>query len=235
VNIEATIHLTNIARTYAQKGQPAFHALRGIDLAIPARQFVAVLGKSGSGKSTLLNLVAGLDRASEGTLSVCGSALEGKDESALARWRADHVGVVFQFFQLLPTLTAQENVMLAMEYGTRIPKASHAERARALLDRVGVADQAAKLPHTLSGGQQQRVAIARALANDPPVLLADEPTGNLDTETSAEVESLLVALAQEGKTIVAVTHDAALAARANRIVRLADGRIVDDQPNAVAA
>lgn len=235
MNNEATINLTSIARTYAQKGQPTFHALRSIDLAIPARQFVAVLGKSGSGKSTLLNLVAGLDRASGGTLSVCGSTLEGKGESALARWRADHVGVVFQFFQLLPTLTAQENVMLAMEYGTRIPKALHAERARALLDRVGVADQAAKLPHTLSGGQQQRVAIARALANDPPVLLADEPTGNLDTETSAEVESLLVALAQEGKTIVAVTHDAALAARANRIVRLADGRIVDDQLNAVAA
>ena len=235
MNNEATISLTRISRTYAQKGQPAFHALRAIDLAIPANQFVAVLGKSGSGKSTLLNLVAGLDRASGGHLTVCGTVLRGKDESSLARWRADHVGVVFQFFQLLPTLTAQENVMLAMEYGTRIPKNQHAERARTLLDRVGVADQAAKLPHTLSGGQQQRVAIARALANDPPVLLADEPTGNLDSETSAEVESLLVALSQEGKTIVAVTHDAALAARANRIVRLAVGRIVDDQANAVAA
>ncbi|MBL8512415.1 MAG: ABC transporter ATP-binding protein, partial [Betaproteobacteria bacterium] len=188
-----------------------------------------------SGKSTLLNLVAGLDRANEGTLEVAGTALHGLSETALARWRADHVGVVFQFFQLLPTLTAQENVMLAMEYGSRIPKAAHAERARALLDRVGVADQATKLPHTLSGGQQQRVAIARALANDPSVLLADEPTGNLDTETSAEIESLLVALAQEGKTIVAVTHDAALAAHAHRIVRLADGRIVDDQPGTFAA
>ncbi len=234
-NMDASIALQGIQRSYTTQGQPAFHALRGIDLTIPARQFVAVLGKSGSGKSTLLNLVAGLDRASGGHLTVCGTVLEGKDESSLARWRADHVGVVFQFFQLLPTLTAQENVMLAMEYGTRIPKTSHAERAKALLDRVGVADQATKLPHTLSGGQQQRVAIARALANDPPVLLADEPTGNLDTETSAEVEALLAELAREGKTIVAVTHDAALAARAHRIVRLADGRIVDDQPSMFAA
>ena len=225
---QPAISLRGVSRTFAAKGQPPFHALKAIDLDISSRQFVAVLGKSGSGKSTLLNLIAGLDRASTGTIESAGSAIQSLSESSLATWRAKNVGVVFQFFQLLPTLTACENVMLAMEYATRFPRPTHAARAMALLERVGVADQAAKLPHTLSGGQQQRVAIARALANDPPILLADEPTGNLDTENSSEIETLLATLADEGKTVIAVTHDQTLASRAHRVIRLADGSVAAD-------
>jgi len=222
------ISLRGVSRTFAARGQPPFHALKAIDLDIPARQFVAILGKSGSGKSTLLNLIAGLDRASTGTIACAGSPIHGLGESALAAWRAQHVGIVFQFFQLLPTLTACENVMLAMEYTTRFPRPLQAPRAMSLLERVGVADQAGKLPHTLSGGQQQRVAIARALANDPSILLADESTGNLDTVNSNEIENLLATLADEGKTVIAVTHDVTLAGRAHRVIRLADGHVSAD-------
>lgn len=224
------IELEGVTKSYALRGGAAFPALRGISLRIGAGEHVAVLGKSGSGKSTLLNLIAGLDRASTGTLRVAGAALGTLNENALARWRGAHVGVVFQFFQLLPTLTVTENLLLAMDLVGQLPPECRRPRALELLELVGLADQAAKLPSTLSGGQQQRAAIARALANDPPLLLADEPTGNLDTETAAAIDDLFRGLIERGKTLVIVTHDVALAGHAGRVIHLRDGLVHSDTP-----
>jgi ABC-type lipoprotein export system ATPase subunit len=221
-----------LARTYSLPGGQKCAALRGISLDIGRGEYVAILGKSGSGKSTLLNLMAGLDRADEGELTVGGEDLARKGENAMSAWRGAHLGIVFQFFQLLPTLTARENLVLAMELVGRVPRSERDARAMSLLDRVGLTAEAHKLPTTLSGGQQQRVAIARALANDPPLLIADEPTGNLDSETAADLGSLFESLTREGKTLVVVTHDAALARAAHRVVQLRDGQVVE---NAIAA
>ncbi len=204
------------------------HAVAGVDLAFEPGQFVALVGKSGSGKSTLLNLVAGIDRPTAGEVHVAGTAVHRLDESALAAWRGRHVGVVFQFFQLLPTLTVLENVMLPMDLcGTRRGDAAR-RHAAALLQTMGIADQADKLPAELSGGQQQRAAIARALANDPPLLVADEPTGNLDSRTADTVIELLSGLARQGRTVLMVTHEREAGARADRMVTMADGRVVAD-------
>jgi putative ABC transport system ATP-binding protein len=224
----AIIELDVAVKSYALRGGQAFTALRGITLRISVGEYVAVLGKSGSGKSTLLNLVAGLDRPSSGGVRVAGASLARLGESALALWRGRNLGVVFQFFQLLPTLTIEENVMLAMDFVGKIPAAQRRTRATDLLKLVGLSDQAAKLPSTLSGGQQQRAAIARALANDPPVILADEPTGNLDTETAADVDEVFHQLTAQGKTLLIVTHDASLARGAHRVIQLRDGQIVAD-------
>lgn len=204
-----------------------FPALRGVDLTLPAGELVAVVGKSGSGKTTLVHLIAGLDRQTRGTIEVDGTALHTLDESALARWRGRHIGVVFQFFQLLPTLTILENVVLPMDLCGTLRGDSARSRARELLDAVGIVEQANKLPSALSGGQQQRAAIARALANDPPLVLADEPTGNLDTETADLVLGLLAGLVRQGKTVLFVTHEAETRATVDRVVTLKDGRIVD--------
>lgn len=213
------IELIGAGKTYAR-----FVALRDVTLRIEPGTFVALTGRSGSGKSTLLNLVAGLDRPSSGQVRVDGTALQDLDEDRLAGWRGRKVGVVFQFFQLLPTLTALENVVLPMELcRTRAPAAART-RARELLDAVGVADQAHKLPAELSGGQQQRVAIARALANDPPLIVADEPTGNLDSTTAGQVVALLASLAREGRTVLMVTHERG-AAGVDRVIELADGQV----------
>jgi len=190
-----------------------------------------VLGKSGSGKSTLLNLIAGLDRPTSGNVRAAGENLNRLSEGGLASWRGRNLGGVFQFFQLLPTLTTEENILLAMDFVGKVPAHARRERATDLLELVGLSDQARKLPSTLSGGQQQRAAIARALANDPPVLLADEPTGNLDTETAAAVTVLFHELSAQGKTLLIVTHDANLAQRAHRVIRLQDGGIVADAAN----
>ena len=225
----AIIELDAAVKSYALRGGAAFTALRGISLKISAGDYVAVLGKSGSGKSTLLNLIAGLDRPTSGGVRVAGADLTKLGENALARWRGRHLGVVFQFFQLLPTLTIEENIMLAMDFVDHIPTARRRPRARELLELVGLSDQAAKLPSTLSGGQQQRAAIARALANDPPVILADEPTGNLDTETAADVDAVFHQLTAQGKTLLIVTHDASLARGAHRIIQLKDGHVVADE------
>ncbi|ABY34058.1 MAG TPA: ABC transporter ATP-binding protein [Chloroflexus aurantiacus] len=219
------ITLTAVTKAYATAAGD-YLALRGIDLRIDPGEFVAIVGKSGSGKSTLLNIITGIDRASSGEVRVAGADLMQMPESRMASWRGRTVGIVFQFFQLLPTLTTLENVMLPMDFCHIGTLRERRERAMALLERVGLADQADKLPMALSGGQQQRVAIARALANNPPLLVADEPTGNLDSQTAEAVFQLFIELAGQGTTIVMVTHDSDLARRAGRVVLVSDGRIV---------
>jgi putative ABC transport system ATP-binding protein len=216
------IELQGLDKTYAT---PAgnFAALKGVDLTIDAGQFVAVVGKSGSGKSTLLNMVGGIDRPTAGSVKVGGAPIERMSENELAIWRGVHVGLVFQFFQLLPTLTVAENVMLPMDFCKTFPAAERRGRALHLLDRVGIAEQANKLPAGLSGGQQQRVAIARALANDPKVVLADEPTGNLDSSTAREVLGLFRGLARAGTTVVIATHERDIEGIIDRSVHIADG------------
>jgi putative ABC transport system ATP-binding protein len=202
-----------------------FSALHGINLQIAAGELVAVVGKSGSGKSTLLNLIAGIDRASHGDVQVGEARVGDLNESKLAAWRGRNIGFVFQFFQLMPTLTAAENVMLPMDFVGKVLPKERRSRALDLLNQAGVARQADKLPSALSGGEQQRVAIARALANDPPVILADEPTGNLDSQTSMLIFSLFTSLAHSGKTVVIVTHERDLAVTFSRQVELVDGEL----------
>jgi putative ABC transport system ATP-binding protein len=225
------IRLEGATKSFGSRGGQFFPALRGVSLRVAPGDFLAVLGKSGSGKSTLLNLIAGIDRPTEGEVRVAGENLNRLGENKMALWRGRNVGVVFQFFQLLPTLTVEENILLAMDFVGKIPGADRRKRARNLLELVGLSDQAAKLPSALSGGQQQRAAIARALANDPPIVLADEPTGNLDSETSAAVAELFHGLIAERKTLLIVTHDDKLASRAHRVIRLKDGRIDADEAN----
>jgi putative ABC transport system ATP-binding protein len=208
-----------------------FTAIDGLSLDIDEGEFVAVVGRSGSGKTTLLNLLAGIDRPSSGSIRAAGADLGSLSESGLAGWRGRNVGLVFQFFQLLPTLTVIENVMLPMDFAKKIPADQRRERAEQLLARVGIADQADKMPATLSGGQQQRAAIARALANDPPLLLADEPTGNLDSTTAAAVLELFSDLNADGQTIVVVTHEREIRSIVGREVMLMDGRVVADESN----
>ncbi len=222
------IAFSHVSRRYTT-GRGEVVALDDVSLTVPHGEWVAIVGPSGSGKSTLMNLIAGIDRASSGTVRVSGHELTTLSEERLARWRGQEVGIVFQFFQLMPTLTALENVMLPMELRGRMWRGGNRRmRAMTLLDRVGVAALAAQLPSQLSGGEQQRVAIARALANDPAILLADEPTGNLDSATGERVIELLHDLTDGERTLVIVTHDARLAERAPRVVALADGKIVRD-------
>jgi putative ABC transport system ATP-binding protein len=228
------VELRNVTKRYPAAEGGGFTALRDVDLRIARGELVAIVGKSGSGKSTLLNLVAGIDRPSAGEVRVAGTPLDALDESRLAAWRGRNVGVVFQFFQLLPTLTVLENVALPMDLCATRRGGEARARALALLDRVGIADQAAKLPSALSGGQQQRAAIARALANDPPLIVADEPTGNLDSRTADSVLQLLAETTGEGRTVVLVTHERDVAARVHRVVTLADGRVEDDTRSARA-
>jgi len=216
------ITMQRISKTY-ETPAGSFRALKNIDLEIAAGEFVAIVGKSGSGKSTLLNMIGGIDQPSSGALTIGGTSIADLDHNAIAAWRGRSIGFVFQFFQLLPTLTVAENVMLPMDFCGITPRNQRHVRAMQLLDRVGVADQADKLPSALSGGQQQRVAIARALANDPPVILADEPTGNLDSETSSAIFRLFGELAADGKTLLVVTHDREAATSVSRTITIADG------------
>jgi putative ABC transport system ATP-binding protein len=225
--LETHIELRNVAKTYVSPAG-SFEALRGIDLRIGKGEFLAVVGKSGSGKSTLLNMLTGIDRPSSGEVLVGRTSLHRLSEGKTASWRGRNVGIVFQFFQLLPTLTIAENVMLSMDFCASYPALERGPRALELLRRVGIAEQANKLPATLSGGQQQRAAIARAMANDPPVIVADEPTGNLDTETAAAVFDLLEAEARSGKTVIVVTHDRDLVAKVDRRIALVDGRVAGE-------
>ena len=220
------IQLSGLGRTY-QVGDSSFRALDSIDISIAKGSFMAVVGKSGSGKSTLANLIAGIDRPTTGRIAIGGTDLGALDETGLSKWRGRQVGVVFQSFQLLPTLTVLENVMLPLDFAG-VPTSDSRQRAESLLAKVGILDQGAKLPLSLSGGQQQRVAIARALANNPALLVADEPTGNLDSRTAEEVLELFEALVDSGKTVVLVTHERDLSSRVDRVVTLVDGRIASD-------
>ena len=205
-----------------------FHALNSVDLQINAGEFVSIIGKSGSGKTTLLNMITGIDIPSNGEVWVNDTAVHKLSENKMARWRGKNLGVVFQFFQLLPMISVVENIMLPMDFCRTYPMRERYDRAMQLLELVELADHAHKLPTALSGGQQQRVAIARALANDPPVVIADEPTGNLDSKTAESVFTLFNDLVAKGKTIIIVTHDSALAKRTHRTALIADGEIVNE-------
>lgn len=219
------ICLENVSRVYGV-GDKRVIALCDVNLTIERGEFIAVVGPSGSGKTTLLSLIAGIDKPTVGRVWVDGVPVSNLDEDRLARWRGGAVGFVFQFFQLLPTLTALENVMLPMELRGS-PFTVSRQRAMEALARVGMESCAHRLPSELSGGEQQRVAIARALANDPPLLLADEPTGNLDTDSGQKVIELLSELNGAGKTIIYVTHEERLTSRARRVVFMRDGRIMN--------
>jgi ABC-type lipoprotein export system ATPase subunit len=205
-----------------------YHALSDVDLQIQAGEFVSIIGKSGSGKTTLLNMITGIDRPSNGEVWVNGTGVHTLNENKMARWRGKNLGVVFQFFQLLPMISVIENIMLPMDFCRMYTPAERRKRAMDLLELVELADHAHKLPTALSGGQQQRVAIARALANDPPVIIADEPTGNLDSKTAESVFALFNDLVAKGKTIIIVTHDSAMAKRTHRTALIADGEIVNE-------
>jgi len=205
-----------------------YHALTNVDLQIQAGEFVSIIGKSGSGKTTLLNMITGIDRPSDGEVWVNGTGVHTLNENRMARWRGKNLGVVFQFFQLLPMISVIENIMLPMDFCRMYTPAERRKRAMELLELVELADHAHKLPTALSGGQQQRVAIARALANDPPVIIADEPTGNLDSKTAESVFALFNDLVAKGKTIIIVTHDSAMAKRTHRTALIADGEIVNE-------
>ena len=224
---QVLIDLVEVKKAYETPAGD-FYALKGIDLQIGHGEFVAVMGKSGAGKSTLINMVTGIDRPTDGEIRVGDYAVQDMTEDQVAAWRGLHVGVIFQFFQLLPMLTCAQNVMLPMDFAD-LYNSPQQRRSRALhlLDQVGIADQADKLPSAVSGGQRQRVAIARALANDPVFLAADEPTGNLDSKTAGEVMGVFEELVDGGKTILMATHDRELAARATRTVRIADGQFLD--------
>lgn len=221
------IELRGVEKTY-RTGKLEYRALRGVDLLIEPGDLVAVVGPSGSGKTTILNIITGIDRPSAGSVTVAGRRLDELDEEELAGWRGENVGIVFQFFQLLPTLTALENAMLPLDFTRQGSSRERPERARRNLELVGLGDKLDHLPAELSGGEQQRVAIARALAADPKILVGDEPTGNLDTETAADMFDLLRRLNENGTTILYVTHDPALAALAHRVVTIRDGLVVTD-------
>jgi putative ABC transport system ATP-binding protein len=224
------VDLRNVVKIYHSTAG-TFTALNGINVQIESGAFVSIIGKSGSGKSTLINVITGIDRPTSGEVVIDQTPIHKLSEEQIAIWRGRSVGVIFQFFQLLPTLTAVENILLAMDYGGYYPPVERPERAMDLLNLVGMADHAHLLPTELSGGQQQCAAIARALANDPVMLTADEPTGNLDSKSAEMVFQLFENLADSGKTILMVTHDNDLAERAKRTIRLADGQIVDEFSN----
>lgn len=221
------VRLSNISKKY-EMGATPFLALKDVSLEVQRGECVAVVGKSGSGKTTLINLLTGIDSPSSGELEIAGRAIHLMSQEELAVWRGSTIGIVFQFFQLLPTLTVIENIMLPMDFCRTFPANQRKPRALGLLDRMGIADQANKLPADLSGGQQQRAAIARALANDPPIVVADEPTGNLDSKTSDDVMGFLAALAKDGKTVLTVTHERDLSHFFTRTITLSDGEVAMD-------
>ena len=225
------ISMSNVSKHYNSEAGSII-ALQDISLDIADGEFVAIIGKSGSGKSTLINLLTGIDTATSGTIRIGATITNELNQEQLTRWRGKSVGIVFQFFQLLPTLTIVENVALPMDFCNTFPSRERRERAMNLLSELGIADQANKLPSALSGGQQQRAAIARALANDPPLIVADEPTGNLDSRTAEEVMTFFARLVEAGKTVVMVTHERDLGRYFARSITIADGR-VDAEVNGV--
>lgn len=222
------ISLTGVAKSYESSAAPVV-ALHDVNLDVQQGEFVAVIGKSGSGKTTLINLLTGIDSASAGRIRVDSTDVHALDQESLSGWRGRSVGIVFQFFQLLPSLTIAENVMLPMDFCNTYARRERRRRALELLAQMGIADQADKLPTALSGGQQQRGAIARALANDPPLIVADEPTGNLDSHTAQQVMEFFAHLVDSGKTVVMVTHERDLSRYFARSITLMDGTIVRDE------
>ena len=223
----AMIDIRNVHKYY-HSAAGEYHALKGIDLQVNAGEFVSIIGKSGSGKSTLLNMMSGIDRPSSGEVWVNGSPIHELNENQMAVWRGGNLGIMFQFFQLLPALSLLQNVILPMDLAGKYTRRERRQRAEHLLDIVGLTEHRNKLPSMISGGQQQRAALARALANDPPLIVADEPTGNLDSKTAETVFALFNELVAEGKTVIIVTHDSSLAKRAHRTALIADGEIVNE-------
>jgi ABC-type lipoprotein export system ATPase subunit len=221
------VDLRNVDKYY-QSAAGDYHALKTVDLHINAGEFVSIIGKSGSGKSTLLNMITGIDRPTTGEVFVNGTGIHELTENQLAVWRGDNMGIIFQFFQLLPSLSLLQNVILPMDLAGKLKPHERRKRAEHLLEIVGLADQMNKLPSMVSGGQQQRTAMARALANDPPIVIADEPTGNLDSKTAETMFGLFNQLVAEGKTVIIVTHDSSLARHAHRTALIADGEIVNE-------
>jgi putative ABC transport system ATP-binding protein len=229
------VHLDNVVKSFPLGDDDEVTVLKGINLEINDGEFISIVGPSGNGKSTLLNMITGIDRPSSGDVMVTGRPVHEMGENDLARWRGEHVGIIFQFFQMLPSLSLLQNTILPMDFARKYTPKERKERAIYLLEQVGLADQANKLPGMVSGGQQQRAAIARALANDPEILVADEPTGNLDSRTAADVFDLFNRLVEEGKTMLMVTHDKELARQVPRVVEITDGRISRDDYAGAAA
>ena len=221
------VAINDVVKSFPVGGQDVT-ILKGVSLDIHNGEFVAIVGPSGNGKSTLLNMMTGIDRPSSGEVYVTGQPLHAMSENDLAVWRGENLGIIFQFFQMLPSLSLAQNIILPMEFAGKYARAERRERAMDLLELVGLADQADKLPGMVSGGQQQRAAIARALANDPPMLVGDEPTGNLDAKTANEVFDIFYRLVERGKTMVMVTHDRELAGRMPRVIEIVNGRIDRD-------
>ena len=224
------IQLSNLSKWY---NSPAgrFSALNNITLGIDEGEYVAIIGKSGSGKSTLLNMLTGIDHPNDGKVMINGTTVHSMNESRLAAWRGANIGIVFQFFQLIPTLTILENLLIAMDFVNVIPEKEREKRAESLLAGIGIESHINKLPAALSGGEQQRAAIARALANNPPILVADEPTGNLDSVTTGAIHKLFAELVDDGKTVIVVTHEQVTGPEYKRIITLKDGMIVNDTRN----
>ena len=223
----SVLEVRGLRKSYETDRDIPVRALRGLDLTVQAGEFVAISGPSGCGKSTLLNVIAGLEVPDEGSVRIKGDEVTGRSEDQLAHLRRRHIGMVFQFYNLLDELSVEQNVALPAMLGGRKRKAAEA-RARDLLGLLGLADRAGSSPSVLSGGQRQRLAVARALANDPTLLLADEPTGALDSEGSAEIAALFRRLNRDGQTIILVTHDPGVATQATRVARMADGAILDE-------
>jgi putative ABC transport system ATP-binding protein len=221
------IEINDLEKAYRVSGNEV-PVLKGLSLSAEPGEFMAITGPSGNGKSTLLNMITGIDRPTAGQVFVNGSPIHEMNENQLAKWRGENLGIIFQFFQLLPSLSLQQNVVMPMEFARKYKRRERRERAMHLLEMVGLADQAHKLPGMVSGGQQQRAAIARALANDPPLLIADEPTGNLDSQTAESVFELFLKLVADGKTLVMVTHDLNLVDRIPRIIEIRNGVITCD-------
>ena len=223
------VRLSAVDKTFPV-GNSVVRVLKDISFSVQSGEFVSVVGPSGSGKTTLLNMMTGIDAPSAGEVVVTGRAIHTMSENALAAWRGESVGIIFQFFQMLPALNLLQNVILPMDFAAKYPRRERSDRAAELLRMVGLADQLHKLPNMVSGGQQQRAAIARALANAPPLLVTDEPTGNLDGRTAADVFELFLRLSVQGKTIIMVTHNTELASRVPRLIEVSDGRITRDEP-----
>jgi putative ABC transport system ATP-binding protein len=224
----AVVAFNNVVKSFPV-GDGETTVLKGLSFTVQRGEFVAIVGPSGSGKSTLLNMITGIDRPSSGEVLVTGRAVHDMNENTLATWRGEHVGIIFQFFQLLPALSLLHNVMLPMDFARKYTPRERPRRAMHLLETVGLADQADKLPGMVSGGQQQRAAIARALSNDPPLIVADEPSGNLDSRTAGRVFELFHKLVAQGKTMLMVTHDLELARQIPRVIEIRDGRITRDE------